>query len=74
MAYFVHVWRGFRALGSNANLSPEMRGLFQGGAAALICFLFTGLAGSSLRPESEFVHLWLAIGFMYGMLARRPAG
>ena len=31
-------------------------------------------AGSSLRPDSEFGYLWLAIGMMYGMLARRPAG
>jgi len=72
LAYFWHVWRGFRALGSNPWLSPEMRGLFQGGAAALACFLVTGMAGSSLRPDSDFTYLWLAIGLMYGMMARRP--
>jgi O-antigen ligase len=74
LAFYWHVWRGFRALGSNAFLSPEMRGLFQGASAALVCFIVTGGTGSSLRPEPEFGFLWLAIGVMYGMLARKPAG
>lgn len=74
LAYFWHVWRGLRALGSNPWLSPEMRGFFQGGAAALLCFLVTGMSGSSLRPDSDFSYLWLAIGLMYGMRARKPAG
>jgi O-antigen ligase len=73
LAYYWHVWRGFRALGSNAYLSPEMRALFQGGAAALVVLLVTGWTGSSLRPEIEFAYLWVAIGMMYGMLARKPA-
>jgi O-antigen ligase len=72
-AYYVHVWRGFRALGSNAYISPEMRGFFQGATAALLCFAITGWAGSSLRPSAEFAFLWVAIGMMYGMLARKPA-
>jgi len=72
LAYYWHVWKGFRALGSNAFLSPEMRGLFQGATAALICFFVTNGAGSSLRPDSEFCFLWLAIGMMYGTLARKP--
>ena len=74
LAFYWHVWRGFRALGSNAWLSPEMRGFFQGGSAALACFFVTGMAGSSLRPEPEFGYLWLAIGMMYGVAARKPAG
>lgn len=73
-AYFWHVWRGFRALGGNAWLSPEMRGFFQGATAGLLCFLVTGFAGSSLRPTPESAYLWLAIGMMYGMAARKPAG
>jgi O-antigen ligase len=72
-AYYVHVWRGFRALGSNAHLSPELRAFFQGAAAALLVFLVTGWTGSSLRPEAEFGFLWVAIGMMYGVLARRSA-
>jgi O-antigen ligase len=74
VCYYISVWRGFRALGSNAYLSPELRGFFQGGAAALLCFAITGFAGGSLRPDSEFVYLWMAIGMMYGVMARRPAG
>jgi O-antigen ligase len=73
LAYYWHVARGFRALGSNAYLSPTLRGFFQGGLAGLICFLVTGMAGSSLRPTPEFTFLWFAIGMMYGTLARKPA-
>jgi O-antigen ligase len=72
LAYFVHVYRGFRSLGSNAYLSPSMRGLFQGATAGLLCFLLTGFSGSSLRATPEFVFLWFAIGMMYGMQARIP--
>ena len=72
LAYFVHVYRGFRSLGSNASLSPSMRGLFQGATAGLLCFLVTGFSGSSLRPTPEFAFLWIAIGMMYGMRARIP--
>jgi O-antigen ligase len=74
LAYFWHVWKKFRALGSNAHLSPEMRGFFQGACVALLCFLLTGWSGSSLRPTPDFAFLWIAIGMMYGMLARKPAG
>ena len=73
-AYYLHVWRGFRALGSNPYLSPDLRGFFQGATAGLLCHLITGMAGSSLRPESEAIYLWMAIGMMYGLQARRPAG
>jgi O-antigen ligase len=73
IAYFIHVWRGFRALGSNSYLSPAMRGFFQGAAAALISFAVSGTAGSSLTPKPEYCFLWMAIGMMYGQLSRRPA-
>jgi O-antigen ligase len=73
VAFYWHVWTRFRALGSNAYLSPTMRGFYQGAAAGLICFAVTGMAGSSLRPVPEFAFLWLAIGMMYGQYARRPA-
>jgi O-antigen ligase len=72
LAFFWHVAKGMLALGSNAYLSPTMRGFFQGAFAGLICFLVTGVAGSSLRPVAEFTFLWLAIGMMYGMRARVP--
>jgi O-antigen ligase len=72
VAYYIHVWRGMRSLGSNAWLSPTMRGFFQGGLAALACFFVSGFSGSSLRPVAEFSFLWLAIGLMYGVMARKP--
>ena len=71
--YYWTVWRGFRALGSNAYLSPLMRGFFQGACAALIAFAVAGFTGGSLRPQPENMPLWMAIGIMYGLLARRPA-
>ena len=72
LAYFWHVWKNLLSLGSNAYLSPTLRGFFQGAVAGLLCFLLTGMAGSSLRPIPEFSFLWLAIGMMYGMRARMP--
>lgn len=71
LAYYAHVWRGFRSLGSNAWLSPEIRALFQGATAALLAFFFTCFWGSSLRPSIEAAYLWIAIGLMYGLLGRR---
>lgn len=71
--YYLHVWRNMRALAADSRLSTELRALFQGGAAGLVCFAVTGMAGSSLRPDAEFAFLWMAIGLMYGMLARKPA-
>ena len=73
LAYYGHVARNLRRLGSNAYLSPTLRGVFQGALAGLVCFLVTGMAGSSLRPTPEFTFLWIAIGMMYGTLARKPA-
>ena len=73
IAFYAHVFRGLRSLGSNAYLSPTLRGLFQGALAGLVCFLVTGAVGSSLRPAPEFTFLWIAIGMMYGTLARKPA-
>src|SRR4051812_1451760 len=67
LAYFWHVAQCLLRLGSNAYLSPTMRGFFQGAFAALLCFLVTGMVGSSLRPIGEYAFLWLAIGMMYGV-------
>jgi O-antigen ligase len=73
LAYYVHVWKKLRVLSSDAGLSPQMRALFQGATAALCAFFVTCLVGSSLRPAHESAYLWIAIGLMYGALARRPA-
>jgi O-antigen ligase len=72
VAFYWHVWNGFRALGSNAYLTPVMRGFFQGACAALLAFLLAGMTGGSLRPQPENALLWIAIGIMYGLLARKP--
>jgi O-antigen ligase len=72
VAFYWHVWNGFRALGSNAYLTPVMRGFFQGACAALLAFLLAGMTGGSLRPQPENALLWIAIGMMYGLLARKP--
>jgi hypothetical protein len=73
LAFYWHVWKGFRALGSNPYLAPVTRGFFQGACAALIVFLVAGMSGGSLRPSPDNVLLWVAIGMMYGLAARRPA-
>jgi O-antigen ligase len=74
LAFYWHVYRTCRDLGSNAYLSPTMRGFYQGVVAGLLCFIVTGFSGSSLRPTGEFAFLWIAIGMMYGQLARRRTG
>jgi O-antigen ligase len=71
LAFYWHVYRKLRSLGSNAYLSPTMRGFYQGAVAGLLCFIVTGFAGSSLRATPEFAFLWIAIGMMYGQLARK---
>jgi O-antigen ligase len=73
LAYYTHVWQGLRRLAADASLSPELRGLFQGAIAALAAFFVACVTGSSLRPQAESAYLWIAIGLMYGVLARRPA-
>jgi len=72
-AYFVHVWKGFRKLSVDPELSPTLRGFYQGAAAGLATFLICAITDSSLAPKPEQVFLWLAIGMMYGQLAKRPA-
>jgi O-antigen ligase len=72
-AYFFHVWRGFRALSTRADLSLSMRGFYEGAAAAILSFMFMAFADGSLTPAPEQAFLWLAIGMMYGEQARRAA-
>jgi O-antigen ligase len=70
-AYFVHVWKEFRALSVDPALSPTMHGFYLGAAAGLASFLVAGIVGSRLTPVPEQVFLWLAIGTMYGQRARK---
>jgi len=71
-AYFIHVWRGFRLLGRDADLDPALRGLYQGAAAGLLSLVVANITDGSLVPRPEQVFLWFSIGMMYGQLYRRP--
>jgi hypothetical protein len=71
-AYFVHVWKGFRALSVDPALSPTLRGFYLGAAAGLASLLISYFTDSSLLPRPEQVFLWLAIGMMYGQRASGP--
>ncbi len=70
-AYFVHVWRGFRTLRLDGDLSPALRGFFQGAAAGLLALLASSFTDGSLLPRPEQALLWFAIGMMYGQLDKR---
>jgi len=70
-AYFVHVFKGFRALSVDPVSSPSLRGFYQGAAAGLASLLVAGIAGGYLTPRPEQIFLWLAIGMMYGQRARK---
>jgi O-antigen ligase len=70
-AYFVHVWKGFRALSVDPALNPTLRGFYQGAAAGLVSFMVAGIAGSYLTPATEQIFLWLAVGMMYGQRVRK---
>ena len=69
-AFFVHVWRGLRALSTNPGFSPELRGFYLGSAAALASLLLSYATDSSLTPGPEQSFLWLAIGMMYGQTSK----
>jgi O-antigen ligase len=70
-AYFTHVWRGLRKLSRDQDLSPVLRGLYQGAAAGLLSLLVSNFTDGSFVPRPEQVFLWLAIGMMYGQLGKR---
>ena len=69
-AFFIHVWKGFRALSQDASLSPTLRGFYLGSAAGLASLLLSYATDSSLTPGPEQSFLWLAIGMMYGQRAQ----
>jgi O-antigen ligase len=66
-AFWIYVWRRFRAFSRDEHLAVEMKGYFEGAAAGLAAFLVAGLAGSSLTPAPEQAFLWLMVGMMYGI-------
>ncbi|MGZ5103943.1 MAG: hypothetical protein ACXWHB_06145, partial [Usitatibacter sp.] len=42
-------------------------------AAALVTFMVAGFVGSSFAPVPEQSFLWLGVGLMFGVQARRKA-
>lgn len=72
LSFFVWAWRRFRALAADTALAPERRGFYGGAAAALMAFLITAMAGSSLAPVAEQTLLWFAIGMMLGESGGSP--
>jgi len=72
-SYFVHVWKGFRALSVDPAVNPMLRGFFLGAAAGLASLLASYVTDSSLTPGPEQSFLWLAIGMMYGQRHPHPA-
>ena len=73
LAFWIHVWRGMRALRRDPRLAPELQGFFEGAAAGLLAFLVAAFAGSSLMPVPAQAFLWLAVGMMYGVRRRFAA-
>jgi O-antigen ligase len=71
ITFWFTVWKGFRKLTRDSSLPPEERGFFEGAAASLVAFMAAGFVGSSLTPVPEQGFLWLAIGMMFGVHAKR---
>jgi O-antigen ligase len=73
LAFWFTVWKGFRKLAKDPQLTPQEQGFFEGSAVALLSFMVAGLVGSSFTPVPEQSFLWLGIGLMFGVHARRAA-
>ena len=71
IAFWFTIWKGFRKLSKDKDLQPQERGFFEGAAASLVAFMAAGFVGSSLTPVPEQAFLWLAVGMMFGVHAKR---
>lgn len=71
IAFWFTVWKGFRKLSKDPELPAHEQGFFEGAAASLVAFMAAGFVGSSLTPVAEQSFLWLAIGMMFGVKAKR---
>ncbi|HLX23335.1 MAG TPA: O-antigen ligase family protein [Usitatibacter sp.] len=71
LGFWFTVWKGFRELAKAPDLQPQEQGFFEGCAVALVSFIVAGFVGSSLTPVAEQSFLWLGIGLMFGVHARR---
>ncbi len=70
-AFWFTIWKGFRKLAKDKTLPPHEQGFFKGSAAALVAFAAAGFVGSTFTPVPEQSFLWLAIGMMFGVKAKR---
>jgi O-antigen ligase len=73
LGFWFTVWKGFRQLAKAPDLQPQEQGFFEGCAVALVTFMVAGFVGSSFTPVAEQSFLWLGIGLMCGVHARRAA-
>jgi O-antigen ligase len=73
IGFWFTVWKGFRQLAKAPDLQPQEQGFFEGCAVALVTFMVAGFVGSSFTPVAEQSFLWLGIGLMFGVHARRAA-
>ena len=71
LAFWLWVWRRFRAASRDEANTAEMRGLFEGAAAGLLALLIAGMAGGSLQPDATQAFIWLAFGMLLGLRAKR---
>jgi O-antigen ligase len=71
LGFWFTIWKGFRKLAKDQDLEPHQRGFFEGAAAALVAFMAAGFVGSSFTPVPEQSFLWLAVGLMFGVQAKR---
>ncbi len=71
LAFWFTIWKGFRKLSRDRTLPAHEQGFFEGAAASLIAFAAAGFVGSSFTPVPEQSFLWLAIGMMLGVKAKR---
>lgn len=71
LAFWFTIWKGFRKLAKDDTLAPHQQGFFEGAAASLVAFAAAGFVGSSFLPVPEQSFLWLAVGMLFGVRAKR---
>jgi len=70
-SYFANVFQSLRAASRNATETRVLRGFFAGAAVSLLSLLVAAATDGSFAPRPEQIFLWLAIGMLYGVQAKR---
>lgn len=65
MTFFFSLWRDFGQL-CRRESDAVMKGLLQGGRAALLVLAVEGLADSRFTPSASQAMLWVMVGILYG--------